>query len=107
MTDTDRNTRTLIISFVSAIMVLIPLRFIEAGRQWPATEATVLGEQAQASGELESPYEELEKESCLGQEEADAKIEEMVSGAGMADLTREELDDLTAEIAKVEAKVCE
>lgn len=33
ITDNDRNTRTLILSFVIAIMALIPLRFYEAGEQ--------------------------------------------------------------------------
>lgn len=33
ITDFDRNVRTLIVSFVIAIMVLIPLRFYEAGQE--------------------------------------------------------------------------
>ena len=45
ITDHDRNVRTLIVSFVIAIMVLVPLRFYEAGQQEidSLSEVQVLG----------------------------------------------------------------
>lgn len=63
MNNIDRNTRTLIVSFLIAIFALIPLRFIEVGEQ-----RTVLSSNAQVLGEtvdenipkLEAPYDELE-----------------------------------------------
>ena len=39
----NRNTRTLIVSFVIAVMVLIPLRFVEVGNGL-GSEVSVLGE---------------------------------------------------------------
>lgn len=72
MNDTARNTRTLIVSFVFAIMALIPLRFVEVGQSLQ-NQPMVLGEKIQnvetvvlpedgISEEivLEAPYNEIE-----------------------------------------------
>ena len=87
MNDTARNTRTLIVSFVFAIMALIPLRFVEVG-QMIQDQPMVLGEQVQNPSEvvlpesgvseeavLEAPYNEIEygqqsqpAEEVLGEE---------------------------------------
>ena len=76
MNDFNRNTRTLIVSFVIAIFALIPLRFIEVGEQQNAlNQSQVLGETTvveeiivsdDSSSEevvlgLEAPYDELER----------------------------------------------
>lgn len=42
MTDNEKNIRTLVVCFVLAVMVLIPLRIVEAGRL--IGETKVLGE---------------------------------------------------------------
>lgn len=73
MNDTNRNTRTLIVSFVIAIMFLIPLRFIEVGQGMETvTRAQVLGESVsieevvlpnatvEKKAIFEAPYNEIE-----------------------------------------------
>lgn len=53
ISDNDRNVRTLIVSFVIAIMVLIPLRFYEAGQESlgasQAQDVQVLGAETEAT----------------------------------------------------------
>lgn len=72
--DTNRNVRTLIVSFVIAIMALIPLRFMELGEsalQMPAISQTqVLGESVAVEKEttglgLEAPYDEIERAAVI------------------------------------------
>lgn len=72
MTNNDRNTRTLIISFVIAIMALVPLRFYEVGQQSvdmiSNSNVQVLGEVeeiveptvAPAQPLLESPWNDID-----------------------------------------------
>ncbi len=74
MNNLNRNTRTLIVSFLIAIFALIPLRFIEVGQQQNYLIPTqVLGEKTEAVMEdnsgLEAPYNEIEK--CYSQKEID------------------------------------
>lgn len=76
MTDADRNVRTLIISFVIAIMALVPLRFYEVGQQmstWRAADVQVLGEMSNEEvptvtpevkkSVLEAPWDEIDGQS--------------------------------------------
>jgi hypothetical protein len=89
MNDLDRNTRTLIVSFVIAIMVLIPLRFVEVGEQ----QARVFGMNSQVLGEvsevvkpdsmqtvkLEEPYNEIDGNwGCIEKDKLN-ELEEAVS----------------------------
>ena len=72
MTNNDRNTRTLIISFVIAIMALVPLRFYEVGQQsvdmMTSLNVQVLGEVEEiaeptmvpAQPLLESPWNDVD-----------------------------------------------
>lgn len=72
MNNIDRSTRTLIVSFTIAIFALIPLRFVEAGKQMELIDtnyainqnAQVLGETIEIEKEpkavLEAPYNEIE-----------------------------------------------
>lgn len=84
MNNLNRNTRTLIVSFLIAVFALIPLRFIEAGQQQAFTlPAQVLGEKTEKTvGEavelksgLESPYDQMEK--CYSQKEIKAMEKEV------------------------------
>jgi len=78
MNNSNRNTRTLIVSFLIAIFALIPLRFLEVGQQQSISIQTqVLGEKTEkpikeviefGSG-LEAPYAQIEK--CYSQKEID------------------------------------
>jgi hypothetical protein len=69
MNNSNRNTRTLIVSFLIAVFALIPLRFIEVGQQQELMMQTrVLGEKIEQpmiieeevifSG-LEAPYDQM------------------------------------------------
>ncbi|OGL52352.1 hypothetical protein A3K55_02375 [Candidatus Shapirobacteria bacterium RBG_13_44_7] len=109
MTDTDRNSRTLILCFVVAIMVLIPLRFVEAGQSVGVGSTTqVLGEVEEVGNpELEAPYAEIESEGCWDQARADAEVGKITEGLVVEDLTREEVESISVEVAKIQARVCE
>ena len=92
MNETNRNTRTLIVSFVLAIMVLIPLRFVEVGQMIGSTQPQVLGE-SQVTKEvvtavptevlLEEPYKTIESQpKCVSK----AEIEMMADALGAAEM---------------------
>lgn len=44
MTDNDRNVRTLIVCFVLALAVLVPIRVLESGSNVSVRQSEVLGE---------------------------------------------------------------
>ena len=62
MTDNDRNTRTLVICFVLAVMSLISLRFVEVGNITSASNSQVLGETTTQTKEVILPNAELDIE---------------------------------------------
>lgn len=88
MTDLNRNTRTLIVAFVVAVLALVPLRFVAEGQDqgygnYFASEVMVLGTEdysyeeiilptaadpVQMSEEavLEAPYNEIDGVQVLG-----------------------------------------
>ncbi len=78
MTDNDRNMRTLVVSFMVALMVMVPLRFIEATKTTLEEANRVLGESTYiqpvrrvvqekpvvvTNSELEAPYNKIEMSS--------------------------------------------
>jgi len=62
MTDNDRNTRTLVICFVLAVMSLISLRFVEVGNITSVSNSQVLGETTTQTKEVILPNAELDIE---------------------------------------------
>lgn len=68
------NTRTLIISFVFALMVMVPLRFVEVGNL--VGQSAVLGDSIEAPlPKLEAPYDVLElNNDCLTNEYVDKVV---------------------------------
>jgi len=84
MNELNRNTRTLIVSFVLVIMMLIPLRFVEVGEGLSVSEnQMVLGETSvnqpvvtevvEPSVPLEEPYQTIEnKFDCIAKTDIDA-----------------------------------
>lgn len=118
MNDLDRNTRTLIVSFVIAIFCLIPLRFYEAGSQYAASRAEVLGAHQEVvlpdselrsdskQPVLEFPYGEIENSDCMSQAEADKLVSgltELLKTPGLGD---EIVNEAMEEIASAQANVC-
>jgi len=79
MTDNDRNARTLIVSFVLALSVLIPLRLLQTGSDVSLRESNVLGETEVAEGKkMEIIYgDEIDQDSeiVLPNAEVPAEIE--------------------------------
>ncbi|MBU1130288.1 hypothetical protein KKE45_03130 [Patescibacteria group bacterium] len=125
MMNFNRNTRTLIISFVVAVFVLVPLRFYEEGarldRLNQMEERMVLGVKKEGvvlpdsemflesdlyEG-LEQPYREIEMlESCVSGEVAEEKIVWLVDILENEELDEKEVNDLVDEIERVEESVC-
>lgn len=105
MKDFNGNSRTLIVSFVIAIMFLVPLRFVELGNQMSEVSQTqVLGASTTVSKKavvlpnaavnekavLEAPYDEIES-GCRNREALVKKLSE-------GKLTQKEVDQTVAKI---------
>jgi len=113
MNNFDRNTRTLIVSFLIAIFALIPLRFVEVGTQQSLmSQTSVLGEtvvnvpeERIAEVKLEAPYDELEM--CISEVEVKTMEDEVVDQLQNKDLSEEEMTVMLDELRKVEANVCQ
>lgn len=71
ISDIDRNSRTLIICFIIAVIALIPLRFVELGQDRELMNAQVLGESMEVELieeenkelpiiKIEAPYDEID-----------------------------------------------
>ncbi|MBU1088393.1 hypothetical protein KKA02_00745 [Patescibacteria group bacterium] len=116
----DRNTRTLIVSFVVAIFALVPLKFYEEGMRLDfvqeamvlgVNEAVVLPEaglvETDLYEELEAPYKEIESLSCFSREVVEDKIGWIVDILESEELSEEEVNDLIEEIERIEKSVCE
>lgn len=117
------NTRTLIVCFVAAIMVLIPLRFVEEGQlmvQRAQKQAKVLGQQSEAQKEeerqggieLESPYEQMEqmerekREDCLSPGTALRLIEVITAELAEGDYTQKQAEGIDRAVKEIEGRIC-
>ncbi len=71
----NQNTRTLIVSFVLALMVIVPLRFVEVGN-FVGGQQQVLGDSITYSEpKLEAPYDVIESRSdCLENDYVDKVV---------------------------------
>ena len=121
----NQNTRTLIVSFVVAIMALIPLRFVEVGNGMPLSQPMVLGETVDSQVVLpnanvnqvvfESPYNEEIKQvlgvstettpSCIARADAD-KIYEEYALMLESNLNEMQKQSVVDEVLRVEKSVC-
>ncbi|MBP9817426.1 hypothetical protein KBC75_01540 [Candidatus Shapirobacteria bacterium] len=113
MNEFNQNSRTLIVSFVVAIMVLIPLRFVEAGQSVVVSTPVVLGEtvtnQQVELPALEAPYAEIENgvyKSCLTIDEANIKVSQLEGRLNSGDLTEQQTYDILSQVAGVQMEVC-
>jgi len=73
--DFNLNTRTLIVSFVFALMVLVPLRFVEINNN--GFNPMVLGDSIEAPApRLEAPFDVIDSTAdCLAGDYVDKAIE--------------------------------
>lgn len=136
MTNTDRNTRTLIVSFAVAIMALIPLRFVEVGQIMTASDsqAQVLGEQTditlpnadvvavpeEKQAVLEAPYDQIDgpaavlgastdisaSADCIVRDEATSVIDSLRLDLNRGGLSASDRVDLMNQIRMVEVNTC-
>lgn len=103
----NQNTRTLIVSFVFALMVMIPLRFVEY--QNNLVEPTVLGESVEViEPKIEEPYMKVEElsQQCLSNEEVDRAIKFLVDETDVMDPTSVEIKNKVDEISNFEMRRC-
>ncbi len=131
MTDQDRNIRTLLVSFMVALMVMVPLRFIEVTKGTLEEANRVLGDTTVnrtvnrvvekpvvlTNTELEAPYNKLEAEevkeekkvdnNCLTAGTASKMISTLMKTSGkIEEMTEEESFELFEKISKIEDRVC-
>lgn len=113
MNNFDRNTRTLIVSFLIAIFALIPLRFVEAGQEQGMMNAQVLGESVEVFEEksvdvvkpvFEAPYDEIEK--CIDKDEVKAMEDGVIKLIKEENITKEQMVVVLDELQNAENSVC-
>ncbi|HWS48909.1 MAG TPA: hypothetical protein VN174_02590 [Candidatus Methanoperedens sp.] len=116
MTNFDRNTRTLIVSFLIAIFALIPLRFIEAGQEQESlyySQSQVLGESTEVGNNveekldevrLEAPYDVLE--SCVSKSDLVIISEEVFRQFDNGEISEDEARQLLEDVAVLQKNVC-
>ena len=124
MTDNDKNMRTLIISFVVALMVMVPLRFVEATGQTLEATNRVLGEMTAVpmqtvnretvpvvknDGALEAPYKTIEeKKICISSELAEKQVDAIIKnyGGSLEKLTEAQSLIVYNQIEKIDKSTC-
>jgi len=122
----NRNCRTLVVSFVIAIMAMIPLRFVEMGQIMTMAEPTVLGEtvsqevvlpSAEVEQKLfEAPYDQegsveqvlgtSTEVSCISRDEANMLYESYATKLETVKLNDLQKQQLAEEVLAVEQSVC-
>lgn len=108
--DINRNTRTLIVSFVLALAVMIPLRFVELGNAVGGQSAAVLGVSTETAAppRLEAPYDKLDSVSdCLQNEYVDQFVSFLKAEKKKKNVTVANQNKLESEIASYEAMRCQ
>jgi hypothetical protein len=125
MNNINRNTRTLIVCFVVAIMALIPLRFMEVGQMsvgysgyqvlGDVTQEIVLPNAEVVSDEavLEAPYNEIESRAVLGETtgciqpvDAEKTLSDLSALIETNTLERAQLDEVIGQMVVVENNTC-
>ncbi|MFA6007683.1 MAG: hypothetical protein WC784_03540 [Candidatus Shapirobacteria bacterium] len=110
MNDLNKNTRTLIVSFVIAIMFLVPLRFVEVGQglvDMTTSNSQVLGEVNEViEAKLEAPYDKLESQSCIDKSELDKLENKTLEKIQQGQLSAVDKSILLGALKDVELKAC-
>lgn len=110
MDNLNRNTRTLIVSFVIAIFALIPLRFVEAGQYDLVNDAQVLGETISVVPtksveiKLEAPYNDIE--NCISKKDVKLAEKEVIKKLEEGNLDEEQRMMILDKLREVEINVC-
>ena len=128
--ESNRNTRTLILSFVVAVMALIPLRFIEVGQQLgDLQQAKVLGVSQEITlpnaevtkPVLEAPYNAIDgskptptvesavaasESGCVSKEGAVSLTATLKAKIESGKLTKAKLDEAISQLLAVQTNTC-
>lgn len=103
----NQNTRTLIVSFVFALMVMIPLRFVEYGNIY--SEPAVLGESVEvAEPKIEAPFDVVDgaSKNCIVSDYVDKAVAFLKNESVVDGLSATRLADINAEIEGFERARC-
>lgn len=115
MNEINSNTRTLIVGFVLAIMVLIPLRFVEVGQMvGQSTSKQVLGVEtvSQAVTEptkavLEEPYQTIENTKvCITKAEIDSGWADLKTEAENKQMNQDQISEAVGQLVSAEENIC-
>jgi hypothetical protein len=113
MDNSNRNTRTLIVSFVVAIFALIPLWFVEVGEmQSFMSDAQVLGETISVPTEnnyieeakLESPYDSIE--NCVSKSNIEIEEKKVIETLKEGNLDTQQTAVALEMLRELEIKAC-
>jgi len=115
MENHTRNARTLIISFVVAVMALVPLRMVELGEGMNLMELNnpvVLGETSEQVAApvleerpmLEAPYRAMEE--CVGRAEAEKKVKDFEARLNEGGWSEAEVGEMLMGIRELESRLC-
>lgn len=114
MNNSARNTRTLIVSFVVAVMALIPLRMVEVGQMANLMEmgnSVVLGETTTLEvlvveePMLEAPYRAMEVE-CVDKARAEERVKVLEMKLGQGGWTEGQVGEMLDGIRELELTKC-
>jgi hypothetical protein len=113
MNEVNRNTRTLIVSFVLLIMMLIPLRFVEVGQTVNGSDKQILGETTvnqvvvTPTAILEEPYNTIENKSgCITKAEIDNAWIDLRKEVESKQVDKTTAAELISNLVLAEEKVC-
>lgn len=102
MNNFDRNTRTLIVSFLVAIFALIPLRFIEFGQ-----EQQLIMNQSQVLGETVNSQKEEVIDDCVNLEDIEFAEEELYFNFIEGMIDESEMEVSLREIGDKRNNICQ
>lgn len=102
----NQNTRTLLVSFVFALMVMVPLRFVEVGNMMGSQ--AVLGESIEAPApRIESPFDSTElSPGCLTSGYVDKVIAFLNVEKKVKNISKANLAKVQDEIVNFESQRC-
>jgi len=100
-----KNSRTLILGFVIALGVLIPLRFVEIDNLRGFEEVNVLG----VSDEIVLPSEDsgvFVGGDCISKEDASLLSNKILTELGKGSLTKKDKDLMLENLSEIERNTC-
>jgi len=104
----NQNTRTLIVSFIFALMVLVPLRFMEFKNNY--SSQSVLGESVELVDDqaaVEDDVEIITSNDCFSDEYVDSSVSSLIGEAEMDGVSEIRTQKILDAITRFEASRCQ